>query len=74
MATPETGGYDHDGNLEAIDFKTLDLLIVGVGGLGTEILRCASLRQFNSIHIIDMDRVEVPNLGVQYLYRYLRHE
>lgn len=40
----------------------ISLLIVGVGGIGCEILKVLSKSPIGNIHILDMDTIEVPPL------------
>jgi ubiquitin-like 1-activating enzyme E1 B len=43
--------------------------MVGVGGIGCEILKVVSKLRFRELHIIDMDTIEVTNLNRQFLFR-----
>lgn len=54
-----------------LGLSQIKLLIVGVGGIGCELLRLASMEKFVEIDIIDMDRVEFTNLRRQQLFWYV---
>ncbi|CAD8097923.1 unnamed protein product [Paramecium sonneborni] len=43
--------------------------MVGVGGIGCEVLKMVSKFTFQEFHIIDMDTIEVSNLNHQFLFR-----
>lgn len=43
--------------------EDLVVLMVGVGGIGCEILKVVSKINFKEFHIIDMDTIEVTNLN-----------
>ncbi|KAG8191461.1 hypothetical protein JTE90_020710 [Oedothorax gibbosus] len=65
MAVHINGIFDES---TAQKIKDSNILVVGAGGIGCELLKCLVLTGFEKITVVDLDTIELSNLNRQFLF------
>lgn len=56
--------------LRDLIYENAQVLVVGAGGLGCEVLKNLALLRITNIFVIDLDTIELSNLNRQFLFRH----